>query len=239
MVGISKQCLLDGKGCRQHGVRYMAHKLFILGLPGSGKSTIACHIIDYFKRNHKEWSTQHLCDYDLLNSMFLDDRDQKHFYPTGHKGFYVKSPFIYDKALKQLETEIVSCEYPDNAFIVIEFARSDYERAFANFNPAFLRDAYFLFLDVEVKTGMKRVRDRVKHPHSQNDHFVSKYTFEFYRQKDTNKYLSEVVQHITKKYGIRSRRLKILNNNKGFNKDNKDQIHIFVDSIMESVITLV
>jgi adenylate kinase family enzyme len=211
----------------------MAHKLFILGLPGSGKSTIACHIFDYFKRNQKEWSAQRLCDYDLLYSMFLEDKAQKHFYPTEHKGFLVKSPFIYDKALKQLEMEIASREYDDNTLIVIEFARSDYIRAFANFNPEFFQDAYFLFLDVDIETGMKRVMDRVKHPHSRDDHFVSKYTFEFYRQKDTAKYLSGVVQHITKRYGIQPQRTKIMNNNKGPKKEFWDSIHEFVDNIME------
>ncbi len=55
----------------------MARKLFILGLPGSGKSTIACHIVDHFRRNHKEWSAIRLCDYNLLYNMFREDQTQK------------------------------------------------------------------------------------------------------------------------------------------------------------------
>ncbi len=142
----------------------------------------------------------------------------------------------------QLEMEIENienCEYAENTLIVIEFARSDYIHALSNFSKEFLQDAYFLFLDVDVETGMKRVKDRVKHPHSLDDHFVSKYTFEFYRQKETAKYLSGVAQHITKRYGIRLQRIKIVNNNKGLKKDFWDEIHEFVDSIMESVAMLV
>lgn len=219
----------------------MAQKLFILGLPGSGKSTIARHIVDYFERNHKEWSAIRLCDYDILYDMFQEDQTQINFYPIEHEGFYVKKPLIYDKVLKQLEMKIASCDYAENTLIVIEFARNDYVHAFANFSEEFLRDAYFLFLDVEVATGMKRVRDRVKRPspRSRDDHFVSKFTFEFYRQRDTAKYLSGVIQHITKRYGIRPQRIKILNNNKGLKKEFWDAIHVLVDGIMEAAFTLV
>jgi len=215
----------------------MAQKLFILGLPGSGKSTIACHIVDYFIRKHKDWSAIRLCDYDILHSMFLEDHARKCFYPTDHDGFIVREPIIYDKALQQLEMEVKYCEHPDTTLIVIEFARSDYIRALANFSESFLQNAHFIFLDVDIETGMKRVRDRVKHPRSQDDHFVSKYTFESYRQKDTAKYLSGVIQHIKKKYNIIPERIKIMDNSKSLRKDFWDEIHDFVAKIM--VLTLV
>lgn len=211
----------------------MSQKLFILGLPGSGKSTIARDIVDFFQRNHNDWSAIRLSDYDILYSMFLEDHAQKHFYPTEHEGFYVKSPFIYDKALQQLETEVKYLIDSDNTLIVIEFARSNYVQGFSNFSKDFLQDAYVLFLDVDIETGMKRVRDRVKRPRSRDDHFVSKYTFEFYRQRDTNKYLSGIAQHLTQKYGISSQRIKIMNNSKGLRKVFWDELHEFVDNIME------
>ena len=210
----------------------MAQKLFILGLPGSGKSTIARHIVDDFRRHHKDLSAIRISDYDILYQMFLEDHAQKHFYPTEHKGFYVKSPFIYDKALQQLEMEVKLSADAANTLIVIEFARSDYIQGFSNFSKDFLQDAYVLFLNTDIETGMKRVRDRVKYPRTRDDHFVSKYTFELYRLKDTNKYLSGIAQHLIQKYGICSQRIKIMNNNKGLKKAFWDELHAFIENIM-------
>lgn len=222
----------------------MAQKLFILGLPGSGKSTIACHIVNYSQRNYQDWSAIRLCDYDILYKMFeqdkeRNDQEEKHFHPIAHDGFYVKASFIYDEALKQLETAIENCKYPDNVLVIIEFARSDYVRALGNFSDRFLQDAYFLFLNVDIETGMKRVRDRVKHPRSRDDHFVSEYTFEAYRQKDTAKYLSGVAKHIIRKYAIKPWRMKIQDNHKGPKKEFWDSIYEFAVKIMKQTLVLV
>src|SRR5207248_7696664 len=145
-----------------------------------------------------------------LYEMFEHDVANKHFYPTEYNGFYVKNPSQYDAALKKLEKEIENYNFAENEIVLIEFARSDYLHAFQNFSKSFLRDAHFLFLDVDIDVGMKRVRDRVKHPDStsRDDHFVSKYTFEYYRQKDNAKYLSSVAMQLTIKYGINPHNIK-------------------------------
>lgn len=190
----------------------MPQKLFVLGLPGSGKSTIARYIVGYIQRNHPEWIATRFNDYDILHDMFLHHQTQKYFSPTAHKGFRVKDESVYNSALKQLQQAIESGNYPEDELIVIEFARSDYISAFRNFSPAFLQDAFFLFLDVSVDMGMKRVKNRVKHPRSTDDHFVPKHTFDVYDQKEFVQNLPLVVQDLTLQYGLQPQKVKILKN---------------------------
>src|SRR6266566_1512781 len=61
----------------------MSMKLFILGLPGSGKSTIARHVIDYVGRQKSDCHTVRVNDYGILYAMYKADTEGK-FSPTGH-----------------------------------------------------------------------------------------------------------------------------------------------------------
>jgi adenylate kinase family enzyme len=191
---------------------FMSQKLFVLGLPGSGKSTVARYIVENVKRHYDDFHAIRFCDYDILYNMFKEDDAEEHFYPTEHNGFCVKNPLCYDEALKKFEIEINNSHFADNEIALLEFARNDYLHAFQNFSITFLHDAYFLLLDVDIELGMKRVKERVRHPQCSDDHFVSKYTFEFYRQKDNAKYLSSVAKQLSIKYGINPHHIKIVDN---------------------------
>ena len=208
----------------------MPQKLFVLGLPGSGKSTVIRYIIKYIKRYHDKYVALHCSDYDILLKMFEQDIAHKHFFPTEHGGFYVKAPIVYDEALKQLEQNIEEFDYKDNELVLIEFARSDYIHALDIFSGRFLRGAFFLFLDVDIRTGEKRVKDRVKYPKSQDDHFVSRLTFEYYHQKDNAKYLLSVKQHLMK-YGISSSKI-VIHDNRGSPKIFFMSINAMIDEIV-------
>ena len=212
----------------------MPQKLFVLGLPGSGKSTVANYITSYCK-DHKEWLVTRFGDYNILYQMFQEDQDEKYFNPTKYEGFYVKAPLVYDKALEQLELDIKNNTFDEHELLVIEFARSDYIRAFENFSRAFLYDSFFLFLNVDRENCIKRVKDRVKHQHSQlanlDDHYVSHDTFDYYRNKDNAKYLSSVARHLTRRYGIRPQRVIILNN-KGSQEAFEEPVSTFIRMIV-------
>ncbi len=43
--------------------------LFVLGLPASGKSTAARHIVEHMQQHYKGWSTVRINDYNILYEM--------------------------------------------------------------------------------------------------------------------------------------------------------------------------
>src|SRR5437588_3452056 len=108
----------------------MAVKLFILGLPGSGKSTVSRYIDDYVKKQHKDWSTKPFNDFDILHRMFLTDTEGK-FRPTNYNGFDVLDLSVFDEALRQMKKIASSyIQTGKNAeLIVFEFACNDYNGA--------------------------------------------------------------------------------------------------------------
>src|SRR5437764_11643264 len=124
----------------------MVKKVFVLGLPGSGKSTAARYIEKLAQRNN--WSPIRFNDYDILYQWFQADKEGRIFSATEHCGFDVHDHSIFDEALKEVEKRVVGREKvapEENQLIIIEFARDDYCKALGLFSPTFLRNASFLF----------------------------------------------------------------------------------------------
>ena len=63
----------------------MGVKVFVLGRPGSGKSTAARHMIELASR--RSYQSLFVQDYDILYKMFLNDRKHEQFRPDGSWGF--------------------------------------------------------------------------------------------------------------------------------------------------------
>jgi hypothetical protein len=218
---------------------FMSVKLFILGLPGSGKSTIARHVIDYVGKQKNDCPTARVNDYAILYAMYKADKEGK-FRPAGNDGFDVLDPFMFDSALKTVEQEATRAEQTGNnhaqavfkpMLILIEFARDDYSYALQQFNPDFLHGAYFLFLDAGIEICKVRVRERVAHPRTKDDHEVSDYIFDSYYAKDSAHALSASV---IADHGIEQQRVKVLDNNGAF-EDIRDEIESFVDTIVKHI----
>jgi broad-specificity NMP kinase len=81
----------------------MAVKIFVLGLPGSGKSTVCRHISNYARDRH--WSTTHFNDFAILYQLFQEDT-QGQFKPAKFGGFDVLDLAIFDTALWELEQKV-------------------------------------------------------------------------------------------------------------------------------------
>jgi Sec7-like guanine-nucleotide exchange factor len=170
----------------------MRVKLFILGRPGSGKSTVARYISKLAQ--HEGWVPTIYCDYNILYSLFQAELHkpfcpQQHFEPVDHNGFRVIDFSALDPALHIIQKKAIAslndCSPYTQRLFVIEFARDDYIKALHQFDPAFLQDAHFLFLDADVDLCIQRIHNRVTHPASIDDHFVSDDIITGYYQKDS------------------------------------------------------
>lgn len=156
----------------------MSIKLFILGRPGSGKTTASRYIIEYLRQHFNNWSIVRYNDYDILQELFLREKlfppKQKRFEAKELGGFDVLDFTVLDEVLRAIEKTVQANSYKKKEeLVIIEFARQDYNQAFHLISDSFLRDSYFLFLDSDVKTCIQRVKDRVTVPPTPDNHFVS------------------------------------------------------------------
>jgi hypothetical protein len=191
----------------------MEKKVFLLGLPGSGKST-AARYIEMLTRDY-DWLPRRFNDYDILLKMFRTDSEGKRFSCTKYGGFDVHEHNAFDEALIEIERVVLQREkVPDNQkeLIIIEFARDDYCKALNLFSPAFLRDAFFLFIDADIPTCLKRIKDRIANPQTPDDHDVSEYIFESYYQNDNRQYQASVTSKINGCRDINEDRVMVIDN---------------------------
>lgn len=146
-------------------------KVFVLGRPGSGKSTAYRDIEAFLKQKYAEWSVIHINDYHILYEKSHKDEEHKQFRLTPCDGFDVLDPTLYDYVLKELEAIVQEClSSANNQVVLIEFARDDYRHALKQFDPEFLQDAYFLFIDADIETCLERIHQRIAHPMTRDDH---------------------------------------------------------------------
>jgi thymidylate kinase len=215
----------------------MIIKLFVLGHPGSGKSTVSRYIERYTKQKYTDyWSTSRINDYDILFDMSKHDKKHKRFQLTEHEGFIVHDLQKYNQALKKLERKALKkvkekqVSSPlEKKLIVIEFARKNYHEALENFNASFLQDAYFVFLDVDIQICIGRVHHRVDHPKSPDDHFVHERILESYRDIYPGHYINSA---LAVDFSLPKDRVITIDNN-GAEEDFEDQINRFIDFIFE------
>jgi adenylate kinase family enzyme len=206
----------------------MAVKLFVLGLPGSGKSTVSRAIAEYVGKKGLE--TTRINDYVILEQMFHDDIEGKQFRSAGQGGFDVLDLSAFDTALKRLEqaTEQYILTTKPEGIILIEFARNDYQKAFQQFNQDFLQNAYFLYLAVDIGTCKKRIHERIVHPTTPDDHFVSEYIFSAYYNKDNGQ---DIPHMLEEDYGVGMQRVMVIDN-KGLLEEAAPKIHLFSDFVI-------
>src|SRR5690348_1392823 len=107
----------------------MEQFVFVLGLPGSGKSTALHHIEMLVHHFHRPPNV--LQDYSILYEMFQADKEGTRFSSTlydGYDGFDIHNFSAFDDALKELVRRLQEKERSSelNRVNIIEFARDDY-----------------------------------------------------------------------------------------------------------------
>ena len=176
-------------------------KLFVLGMPGSGKSSVIRYLESVAR--DRQWSTIHVNDYEILREMFSQDVQQGgpggRFARAKHGGFNVLDLAAFDEALQELERRaegvIAQSELASaTSIVLIEFSRSDYRRAFQQFHPQFLQNASFLYLNAEVEQCKQRIAQRIVNPCFKDDYYVSDYVFERYYNYSDGEHLAEILQ---------------------------------------------
>jgi hypothetical protein len=226
--------------------RVILVKLFILGNPGCGKSTVI-RCIQPLVQGY-QWLPVHINDYEILREMFEVDLrnhppDGKQFRKAEHDGFNIVDLQAFDDALPQLElkaTEVLiqnELATPKPLLALIEFARHDYQHAFQQFRPDFFQNAYFLYLHVDIKIGKQRIHDRTNLPseeRTEDDYYVPDDIFEtYYNQKEEDNSLA----FLAHRYELDEQRIKIIQNNADL-EDVMREIVAFVLFILKDTIAL-
>jgi len=165
----------------------MVEKLFILGRPGTGKSTVARLLKAVAQESG--WDTRHIYDYKHLHDMFQQEIDDhvpvearlfRQKGPDACQGFDVREGKfkVLDTVLKQMADEVREEEQDQsgaNKLLLIEFARKEYTRALDIFGYEILKGAHLLYVKLDLENCIKRVHQRAieNRCRSEYDHFVS------------------------------------------------------------------
>lgn len=208
----------------------MPVKLFILGRPGSGKST-ASHQIAATAWNKGRFVLL-LKDYDILLRMSHGDNGKEKFKTREYGGFDVLDFSALEKALKDLEEKIhLHLPLEKRHTLLIEFARDDYRKALGLLSPDLLKDAYFLFIKTDVETCIERIRERVAHPLTADDFFVSDDIMRGYYSQEISKSIASDLQ---RDFGI-TKPIEIMDN-MGSHREFLEQVRRFAEQILEAEI---
>lgn len=163
--------------------------MFLLGRPGSGKTTA----FNYIKTlvSSKGLSATRFREYEILREMMQTDPDEIRFRPTSFGGFDILDTSVFFESANRLERKIQELQSSviKHDLIFIELARDNYSQAMKCFSPDFLKNSYYLFIEADVETCIKRIHWRVAHPRMTDNHFVSEHILRSYYTKDNLQYM--------------------------------------------------
>ncbi len=149
----------------------MTAKIFLLGRPGSGKSTTAKYIGEAALEKNG-WQLPRFNDHPILEQM-LKEGDKRIILDGA--GFMVTDDTAFEDALKQLNVDVNEHlqHVQQGKVVVIEFARSNYVRAIKQFSENVIDDACFICINTDIAVCIDRITKRTNSQLDMDDHPIS------------------------------------------------------------------
>jgi hypothetical protein len=210
----------------------MVSKLFLLGRPGSGKSTVRRYVTKIAQQ--QSLSPYPINDDKILRNMCITDVLHTRIRPTEFGGFEVLDFSVLDTALHIIEHRVEKAlkkhplELPRIA--IIEFARSDYIQALSQFDLDFLKDAHFLILESNVDTCIDRIERRIRRREFDDDIFVPVNIMEGYYQKDST---PDRVRELQEAFGLNDHQIQLMSADGPCDEFLHDCIRVYFQSLIE------
>jgi hypothetical protein len=167
----------------------MTVKVFLLGRPGSGKTTAFQYLA--MQARDRGLKTIRFREYTILHEMFRAGRGE--FQAIEYGGFdIIDFPVLQESAqcLQEQIQDYIRTSGRIDELLFLELARDDYEQAMHCFSQDFLQDSYFLFIDAYVETCIQRIHYRVAHPAETDGHYVSEAILRSYYAHENKDYMA-------------------------------------------------
>jgi adenylate kinase family enzyme len=154
-----------------NGAKPKRIKIFLIGRPGSGKTTVARAVQDVVKSAGVPAEVKWFSDATYLWRIFsASDRGDQRVEPTDDGGFFIRDDTLYREALENL-AERAKRVRAANAVIILEFARHNYAEAFEILARKGVRPDLVVYLDVNLELAIHRNRQRAMA--DRGGHYVS------------------------------------------------------------------
>ncbi|MEO8077466.1 MAG: hypothetical protein ABI818_14145 [Acidobacteriota bacterium] len=143
--------------------------VFMMGRPGSGKTTIAQAMMEGLARASVPYTIAYVSDLAFVRKTFEDPGVAARAVRTDDGGWFITDPGLYDEALVNL-AEQVDAQRDRADIIIVEFARRDYGTACRILEEHGVDADVLVYLDVPFATAQRRNELRYR---AGTGHFVS------------------------------------------------------------------
>jgi len=151
---------------------FMPFVLFIIGRPGSGKTTIARKINEDLPSAGVYLRISHISDLEHLRKVFnSNDGGVRRFEKTEDGGFFILDATLYDEALVDLSAQVLR-ERSNKDLLIVEFARRSYLHALEVMSSRGVQPNLIAYVNVDYEIALER--NKLRSTQSTGDrHFVS------------------------------------------------------------------